>query len=112
MTNGRSFTKITPDSVRTLSEQEWLVTPRSDRVGIRLQGERPLQRAIRDELPSEGAVDGAIQVPADGQPVIFMPDQPTTGGYPVIGALTDIDRMIAGTAGTRVLAGAAPLAFR
>lgn len=87
---------FTPDSVGTLSEQEWLVTPRSDRVGIRLQGERPLLRAIRDELPSEGAVDGAIQVPADGQPVIFLPDHPTTGGYPVIGALTDAARDLAG----------------
>ena len=87
---------FTPDAVRMLSEQEWLVTPRSDRVGIRLHGARPLQRAIRDELPSEGAVDGAIQVPADGQPVIFLPDHPTTGGYPIIGALTDAARDRAG----------------
>ena len=87
---------FTPDSVRLLSAQEWLVTPRSDRVGIRLHGERPLQRAIRDELPSEGAADGAIQVPADGQPVLFGPDHPTTGGYPIIGALTAAARDLAG----------------
>lgn len=87
---------FTPDAVRLLSTQEWLVTPRSDRVGIRLRGERALERAIRDELPSEGAVDGAIQVPADGQPVLFGPDHPTTGGYPIIGALTDGARDLAG----------------
>ena len=85
-----------PDAVRLLSEQEWLVTPRSDRVGIRLHGERALQRAVHHELPSEGAVDGAIQVPADGQPVLFGPDHPTTGGYPIIGALTDAARDLAG----------------
>lgn len=79
---------FTPAAVGLLSEQEWLVTPQSDRVGMRLHGERPLERAVRDELPSEGAVDGAIQVPADGQPVLFLPDHPTTGGYPIIGALT------------------------
>jgi len=95
---------FTPDAVRLLSEQEWLVTPRSDRVGIRLHGERALQRATRDELPSEGAVDGAIQVPADGQPVLFGPDHPTTGGYPIIGALTHTARDLAGQLppGTRV----------
>ncbi|QMU96996.1 5-oxoprolinase/urea amidolyase family protein [Microbacterium esteraromaticum] len=84
------------DSVGLLTEQEWLVTPRSDRVGIRLHGERALQRAIPDELPSEGAVAGAIQVPSDGQPVLFGPDHPTTGGYPIIGALTDRARDLAG----------------
>jgi KipI family sensor histidine kinase inhibitor len=87
---------FTPTAVRVFVEQEWLVTPRSDRVGIRLLGERPLERAIRGELPSEGVADGAIQVPADGQPVLFLPDHPTTGGYPIIGALTDSARDLAG----------------
>ncbi|HIZ36465.1 MAG TPA: allophanate hydrolase, partial [Candidatus Ruania gallistercoris] len=59
-----------------------------DRVGVRLHGE-PLQRARTGELPSEGVVRGAVQVPASGQPLIFGPDHPVTGGYPVIGVLTD-----------------------
>lgn len=58
-------------------------------MGIRLQGDVPLERAVGGELPSEGAVTGAIQVPPDGQPVLFLPDHPLTGGYPIIGALTD-----------------------
>ena len=41
-------------------------------------------RSRTDELPSEGLVDGAVQVPPDGQPVIFLADHPVTGGYPVI----------------------------
>lgn len=80
---------FTPAALETLTRQQWLVTPRSDRVGIRLQGDVPLERAVQGELPSEGAVTGAIQVPPDGQPVLFLPDHPLTGGYPIIGALTD-----------------------
>ncbi|WAA66590.1 urea amidolyase family protein [Microbacterium oxydans] len=80
----------------TLTAQEWTVTPRSDRVGIRLQGDVPLERALGGELPSEGAVTGAIQVPPDGQPVLFLPDHPLTGGYPIIGALTDRSLDLAG----------------
>ncbi|WP_404474582.1 carboxyltransferase domain-containing protein [Microbacterium aerolatum] len=80
---------FTASALQTLTTQEWLVTPRSDRVGIRLHGGVPLERATQGELPSEGAVTGAIQVPADGQPVLFLPDHPLTGGYPIIGALTD-----------------------
>ena len=41
------------------------------------------------ELPSEGLIRGAVQVPASGQPLIFLADHPVTGGYPVIGVLTD-----------------------
>ncbi|WP_307823503.1 biotin-dependent carboxyltransferase family protein [Microbacterium sp. KRD172] len=80
---------FTASALVALTTQEWLVTPRSDRVGIRLQGDVPLERATQGELPSEGAVTGAIQVPPDGQPVLFLPDHPLTGGYPIIGALTD-----------------------
>ncbi|MBO0980717.1 urea amidolyase family protein [Microbacterium sp. SD291] len=80
---------FTPAALQMLTGQDWEVTPRSDRVGIRLHGEAPLERAVTGELPSEGAVTGAIQVPPDGQPVLFLPDHPLTGGYPIIGALTD-----------------------
>ncbi|WP_300267584.1 urea amidolyase family protein [Microbacterium sp.] len=80
---------FTASARHNLTTQEWVVTPRSDRVGIRLQGDVPLERATAGELPSEGAVTGAIQVPLDGQPVLFGPDHPLTGGYPIIGALTD-----------------------
>jgi allophanate hydrolase subunit 2 len=42
---------------------------------------------VTRELPSEGVVLGAVQVPADGHPLIFLADPPTTGGYPVIGVV-------------------------
>jgi len=87
---------FTPAGMRALFDQEWTVTPRSDRVGVRLHGPTPLERATPGELPSEGVVTGAIQVPADGQPVLFLPDHPITGGYPVIGAVVDADLDLAG----------------
>jgi biotin-dependent carboxylase-like uncharacterized protein len=69
----------------------WMVTDRSDRVGMRLAG-RPLRyRRPGRQLPSEGATRGAIQVPPSGVPVILGPDHPVTGGYPVVGVVTDDD---------------------
>ncbi len=78
-----------------LSQTRWSVSPRTDRVGVRLDG-APLQRhPDREgaELPSEGVVRGAVQVPAGGQPVLFLADHPVTGGYPVVAVVraADID---------------------
>ena len=78
---------FTAQAVESLSRQRWQVTPQSNRVGLRLAGDTPLVRAIADELPSEGTPLGAIQVPASGQPVLFLADHPLTGGYPVIGCV-------------------------
>jgi biotin-dependent carboxylase-like uncharacterized protein len=64
----------------------WTVTPESNRVGLRLDG-TPLRRKEDGELPSEGMITGAIQVPPSGLPVVFLADHPTTGGYPVIGVV-------------------------
>ena len=75
-----------PAWVRLLSST-WSVSTNLDRVAVRLAGP-PLERRTTDELPSEGLVRGAVQVPASGQPLIFGPDHPVTGGYPVIGVLT------------------------
>lgn len=75
---------FTPASVATFLGQAWTVTPRSNRVGLRLEGDQPLERSREEELPSEGTVPGSVQVPPTGQPVVFTADHPVTGGYPVI----------------------------
>ena len=64
------------------------VSGHADRVGVRLDPARPVPRLGSSEIPSEGMVRGAVQIPADGSPVVFGPDHPVTGGYPVIGVLT------------------------
>lgn len=81
---------FTPDALAALATASWTVTPQADRVGVRLSGP-VLTRARPGELPSEGVVRGSVQVPPDGQPIVFGPDHPTTGGYPVVGVVHDAD---------------------
>ena len=81
---------LAPDAWTALTTRPWTVTADSDRVGLRLSGPR-LERARDDELPSEGLVPGAIQVPPDGAPVLFLVDHPVTGGYPVLAVVTTAD---------------------
>jgi KipI family sensor histidine kinase inhibitor len=75
-----------PDALDRLRGVAYTVTPASNRVAVRLDGP-PVQRVDRGELPSEPLVPGAVQVPPDGQPVVFGPDHPVTGGYPVLAVL-------------------------
>ena len=71
------------DALDVLCSTAWTVDADSNRVGLRLDG--PALRRTRDaELASEGMVLGAVQVPPDGRPVVFLADHPPTGGYPVI----------------------------
>jgi allophanate hydrolase subunit 2 len=81
---------MAPTAWTALTTEDWTVSPDSDRVGLRLAGPR-LDRARTDELPSEGLVPGAVQVPPDGAPVLFLVDHPVTGGYPVLAVVTTDD---------------------
>ncbi len=74
------------DAARRLATTSWTVSASSNRIGLRLEGE-PMRWATAfqgAELPSEPVVTGAVQVPANGLPVIFLADHPVTGGYPVV----------------------------
>jgi biotin-dependent carboxylase-like uncharacterized protein len=81
---------LEPAAWALLVSAEWSVTADSNRVGLRLSGPR-LTRAVEDELPSEGLVPGALQVPPDGAPVLFLADHPVTGGYPVLAVVATAD---------------------
>jgi biotin-dependent carboxylase-like uncharacterized protein len=81
---------FTPAALAALLTQDWTVTPDIDRVGMRLDGPE-LTRAVAGELPSEGVVHGALQVPPSGRPTLFLADHPVTGGYPVIAVVLDAD---------------------
>ncbi|MDI3423180.1 5-oxoprolinase subunit C family protein [Streptomyces luteolus] len=80
----------TPRSLKTLTTRAYRVSPASNRIGLRTEGPA-LERAITGELPSEGLVLGAVQVPPDGRPVVFLADHPTTGGYPVVAVVREAD---------------------
>lgn len=73
-----------------LTSGSYEVTAESNRVGMRLAGP-VLERVRDDELPSEGMVCGALQVPPSGQPTLFLADHPVTGGYPVIAVVLPAD---------------------
>ncbi|MFF1511804.1 biotin-dependent carboxyltransferase family protein [Streptomyces sp. NPDC058326] len=81
---------FTADALRTLATRAYRVSPASNRIGLRLEGPA-LERALPGELASEGMVLGAVQVPPDGRPVVFLADHPTTGGYPVVGVVREAD---------------------
>ncbi|MFI9123925.1 biotin-dependent carboxyltransferase family protein [Streptomyces bikiniensis] len=81
---------FTPGALRTLATRAYRVSPASNRIGLRLEGPA-LERAVTGELASEGMVLGAVQVPPDGRPVVFLADHPTTGGYPVVGVVREAD---------------------
>ena len=71
------------DALARLCAAAYVVSEASNRVGLRLDGPAP-ERARGGELPSEGMVLGAVQVPPSGQPVVLLADHPPTGGYPVL----------------------------
>ncbi|WP_399894804.1 biotin-dependent carboxyltransferase family protein [Streptomyces sp. BBFR51] len=79
---------FSPAALRTLTSATYRVSPHSNRIGLRTEGPS-LERARTGELPSEGMVLGAVQVPPDGRPVIFLHDHPTTGGYPVVAVVAE-----------------------
>lgn len=71
-----------------LTSKGFVVSASSNRVGARLEGP-VLERSLVRELPSEGLVEGAIEVPPDGQPIVMLADCPVTGGYPVIAVVAE-----------------------
>ncbi|AKU92754.1 biotin-dependent carboxyltransferase family protein [Vulgatibacter incomptus] len=78
------------EALEVLQRATFLVSPSSDRVGMRLDGP-PIPRTGGDEGRSLPMVRGAIQVPASGAPIVLGPDHPTTGGYPVIATVIRAD---------------------
>jgi antagonist of KipI len=84
-----------PEAGHTLSTVSFRVSPRSNRMGYRLEGP-PLVRYDRPEPISEPLAFGAIQVPAAGEPILLMADRQTAGGYPKIASVIAADLPIAG----------------
>lgn len=87
---GPQYKRFSPESIMAFWNQPFSITSRSDRMGYRLAGTR-LSQQSSSEMVSQGMVLGEIQVPPDGQPIVMMPDHPTTGGYPSIGVVCRVD---------------------
>jgi biotin-dependent carboxylase-like uncharacterized protein len=81
---------LTAASAARLTRAQYTVAPTSNRIALRLAG-AGLRIRVPAQLPSEGVVLGAMEVPPSGQPLIFLADHPTTGGYPVVGVIHPSD---------------------
>jgi len=78
------------DAVQTFLDGTWTISPTSDRMGYRLEG--PVVRHQHGHnIVSDGTVNGSIQVPGSGQPIVLMPDRGTSGGYPKIATVIGAD---------------------
>jgi 5-oxoprolinase (ATP-hydrolysing) subunit C len=82
---------------------EWRVSPKSDRMGYRLDGPT-LTHSRSANIVSDGIAFGAIQIPGSGQPLVLLADRGTTGGYPKIAVIigADLGRFVQTPAGGRI----------
>jgi len=87
--------RFAPDALEVLCGAAWEVSSASNRVGVRLRGPS-LAPVDHTELESEGLVTGALEVPPSGQPILLLPDHPTTGGYPVLAVVVSADLPLTG----------------
>ncbi len=85
---GPDLRDLDADVLGALEAASWTVGLASDRMGLRLEG--PALAAGR-EIVSHPLIPGAIQLPADGHPLVLLVDGPTLGGYPVVGVVPRVD---------------------
>jgi biotin-dependent carboxylase-like uncharacterized protein len=89
------------DAKNLFLDSEWKISAISDRMGYRLEGP-VIQHLHGHNIVSDGTVNGSIQVPGNGVPIVLMPDRGTSGGYPKIATVisTDLGRFAQIPAGT------------
>jgi biotin-dependent carboxylase-like uncharacterized protein len=87
---GPQFHYFSTASKKQFFSTPYLITKQTDRMGMRVIG-KSLENLVNSNIPSEGIIKGAIQVPGDGNPIILLSDHPTTGGYPKVGSIISSD---------------------
>src|SRR5260370_34962315 len=77
-------------AINLFLDSEWKISATSDRMGYRLEG--PVIKHLHGHnIVSDGTVNGSIQVPGNGAPIVLMPDRGTSGGYPQIATVITAD---------------------
>ena len=87
---GSQFDYFSKESQKDFLSKEYKISNLTDRMGMRIEG-AIMKNIINTNIRSEGITKGAIQVPADGQPIILLTDYPTIGGYPKIANVISAD---------------------
>lgn len=88
--DGAHATHFRSESAVAFARAEFAIGSNSDRMGLRLHGPQ-ITPPGGGRLLSEGMMWGAIQITESGQPIVLMPDHPTTGGYPVVACVIAAD---------------------
>jgi len=87
---GPQFDYFSKESQKDFFLKDYKITNLTDRMGMRLEG-ATIKNTVSTNIRSEGITKGAIQVPADGQPIVLLTDYPTIGGYPKIANVISSD---------------------
>ena len=100
---GTNFDYFSEEGKKILFENEFTVTKLSDRMGMRLEGDK-IENVVDTNIKSEGIIKGVIQVPTDGNPIIMLSDHGTIGGYPKIGVVisADYDKLVQLPPGSKI----------
>ena len=100
---GTNFNYFSEEGKKFFFEKGFTVSKLSDRMGMRLEGPK-IENIVNTNIKSEGLLKGAIQVPADGNPIIMLSDHGTIGGYPKIGVVVsaDYDRLVQILPGSKI----------
>ncbi len=100
---GSDWNRFNDVTIQRFTNEVFIVSPDSDRMGVRLEGIE-LKRNHDIDLISEAVVPGTIQVPPGGKPIVLLGDCQTIGGYPKIAHVITVDLPIAAQlrAGDRV----------
>lgn len=81
---------FTTEGIRTFLESDYIISPESDRMGIRMGGPK-IEGKTKTDIISDGIVFGSIQITSAGQPIVMMADHQTTGGYAKIATVIKDD---------------------
>ncbi|MDM5327398.1 biotin-dependent carboxyltransferase family protein [Neobacillus sp. CF12] len=100
---GPHIEKFTSFGVQTFLNDEYILSPQSNRMAFQLNGPI-IEHSSGADIISDTIPLGGIQVPASGRPIILMAEHQTTGGYSRIGTVisTDITRLAQALPGTKI----------
>jgi len=82
--------EFSDETKKLFLDSEWKISATSDRMGYRLEGPA-IKHLYGHNIVSDGTVNGSIQVPGNGAPIVLMPDRGTSGGYPKIATVISAD---------------------
>ena len=91
MVLGPQVDHFTDIGIHTFLNSKFTASSRIDRWAYRFEGSVIAHSEKGADIISDGIALGAVQVPADGNPIVFMSDRPTTGGYSKIATVISVD---------------------